>query len=162
MNENKVVRFKEAFKKQVGERAYLYEVNFHGCSQCLLLAFQEILGLENELLFKAAGPLCAGMGAGLTCGALTAGIMVIGTKLGRANIEEGNQVLLKSLKHPQKLVKMFKDKYGTTSCHELTKVDFSDEKQVNNFLNSPEKIEECCKRVGETAEMVAEIIADLS
>ena len=55
---------KQALKKQARKKAYDYELECHGCSQAVLLTFQELSGLEDELTFKAAGPLCAGLGMG--------------------------------------------------------------------------------------------------
>jgi C_GCAxxG_C_C family probable redox protein len=151
----------EEFKRKVSDMAFKYEEEFHGCAQAVLLAFQEALGLKDDLLFRAAGSLVGGMYSGLTCGALTGGLLVIGTRVGRKKMEDGLEGLLESFEPAQRLVKWFKAEYGTTSCQELTGTDWFDINQVMLFLRSPDKLKECTKRVGKTAEKVAEIITEI-
>lgn len=69
---------------KVQEKAFEYEKNYYGCSQCVLLAVQEAFGLESEETFKAATGFAGGIGfRGSVCGALTGGIIPIGLKYGR-------------------------------------------------------------------------------
>src|SRR5665647_2007318 len=67
------------------KKAFDNERNFGGCSQCVVGALKDTLGVVSNDVFKAATGL--GGGIGLTgrscCGALTGGVMVIGTFLGR-------------------------------------------------------------------------------
>lgn len=160
MAESETVKSKEAFMKEARERAYRYELQFHGCSQSVLLPFQELLGLEDELTFKAASALCAGVGMGKTCGALLAGVMVLGMKHGRAQIEEGLVGLMKGLELDQKLVQKFEREFGTTTCYEISGIDWTDEQAVMEFISSPERIEKCAQVAGKTAEMVAEVLSE--
>jgi C_GCAxxG_C_C family probable redox protein len=152
---------KEALKKQAMEKAYNYELKCHGCSQAVLLTFQELLGLEDELTFKAAGPLCAGLGMGKTCGALTGGIMVLGIKYGRPHIQDGLNGLFPGMGVAQMLVQRFEQEFGTTVCSEISKInDWTDFDAVLQAINNPEFIKREAEVVGKTAEMVAEIIAE--
>lgn len=151
-------RSKEAFKEQARKKAYEYELQFHGCSQAVVRTFQELLGLEDELVFKAAGPLCAGLGMSRTCGALAGGVMVLGMKHGRARIEDGIEGLLPGLLGAQKLVSEFEKEFGTTSCSEIAKVDWMDFGAMMKAISDPEFVERCAQVTGKTAEMVAEII----
>ncbi len=169
MAESDIVKSKEAFKKEARERAYNYEREYHGCSQCTLLTFQELLGLEDELTFKAASSLCGGLAmTGNTCGALSAGVMVLGMKYGRANIEEGLAGLLKGMRPAYKLVKWFEDEFGTTVCHEISGFKIDEESFKMAASNpeameaglAPELIEKCSQLVGKTAERVAELISE--
>ena len=154
---------KEALKKQVRKKAYNYELKCHGCSQAVLLTFQELLGLEDELTFKAAGPLCAGLGMGKTCGALTGGVMVLGMKYGRPHIQDGLNGLFPGIGVAQKLVQMFEQEFGTTACSEISKInDWTDFEAVMQAVNDPEFIKREAEVVGKTAEMVAEIIGEES
>lgn len=104
--EMRIVEFPEEFKKLAGVMAYSYEARYHGCSQALLLTFQELLGLEDELTLKAASPLCSGVALmGHTCGALIAGVMVMGMKYGRARPEEGIDGILRGMRPATRLVR---------------------------------------------------------
>ena len=152
---------KQALKKQARKKAYDYELECHGCSQAVLLTFQELLGLEDELTFKAAGPLCAGLGMGKTCGALTGGIMVLGMKYGRPRIQDGLNGLLPGMGVAQRLVQRFEQEFGTTVCSEISKIDdWMDLEVVMQAVNNPEFIEREAEVVGKTAEMVAELIGE--
>jgi len=152
---------KGSLKEQARKNAHDYELQFHGCSQSVLLTFQELLGLEDELTFKAAGPLCAGLGMGKTCGALAGGMMVLGMKYGRSRIDEGIGGLFSGLLIAQSLVQKFEQEYGTTACSEIAKLDWTDSDAVIQAVNNPEFIAMCAQVVGRTAEMVAEIIAEV-
>jgi len=158
-----------AESESVKERAYNYERQYHGCSQCPLLALQEYLGLEDELTFKAASSLCGGLAfSGNTCGALSAGVMVLGMKYGRANIEEGLAGLVKGMLPAHRLVKWFEGEFGTTVCRELSGLQM-DEELLKAMAAAPEAmeaalpaelIEKCSQIVGKTAEKVAELISE--
>lgn len=151
-------RSKEAFKEQARKKAYEYELQFHGCSQAVVRTFQDLLDLEDELLFKAAGPLCAGLGTSRTCGALAGGVMVLGMKHGRARIEDGIEGLFPGMLAAQNLVRRFEQEFGTTACSEISKIDWTDFGAVMKALSDPEFAQRCAQVVGKTAEMVAEII----
>ncbi|MCJ7523276.1 MAG: C-GCAxxG-C-C family protein [Dehalococcoidia bacterium] len=70
---------RESMKEHVKRKAYEYARQYHSCSQAMLVAFQEPLGLDAQAL-RAASPLVGGMGMGKTCGALAGGGMVLGLK----------------------------------------------------------------------------------
>ncbi len=159
MKDSQIKRSPEAFRKEAQERAYRYERDFHGCSQAVVATFQELLDMEDELLFKAAGPLCAGLGSGKSCGALAGGVMVLGMVHGRAHLEEGLAGLLKGFVLSQTLVKRFEQEFGTTTCYEISGVDWTDMEAVNRSMSS-ESVEKCSQLVGKTAAMVAELLVD--
>ncbi len=149
---------KEALKEQARKKAYDYEKRYHGCTQAVLLTFQELLGMKDDLAFKAASPLCAGLGMGKTCGALSEGVMVLGLKYGRSRIEDGIEGLFAGMLPAQVLVQNFEQEFGTTACFDIVKIDWTDAEAAMKAVVDPEFIEKCAQIVGKTAEMVAEII----
>ncbi len=159
-----------AESQNIGEIAYNYEMQHHGCSQCTLLALQQYLGFEDELTFKAATFLCGGVAfMGHTCGALSAGVMVLGMKYGRANIEEGLAGLLKGALPAHKLVRWFEGEFGTTVCREISKTQQMDEETFKEMIANPEALEasmppglleKCSQLVGKTTEKVIELIRE--
>lgn len=161
MTGSRIMGSPEAFKKEARERAYNYECEFHGCSQAVLQTFQELLGMEDDLLLKAAGPLCAGLGSGKGCGALTAGILVLGMLHGRTRPEEGLGGLMKGFQVAQALVSRFEQEFGSTVCQEISGVDWTDPQQVNRFISSKDA-EKCCGVAGKTAEIVADLLVEHS
>jgi len=105
---------------------------------------------------------------GKVCGALNAGVMVLGMKYGRASLDEGMAGTLKGMLQVQKLVKRFEQKFGTTACLEITEGQTvaMDEEGLKYLIEHPEVMEEmskelikrCSQVVGKTAEIVVEII----
>jgi C_GCAxxG_C_C family probable redox protein len=161
MPENKIVLLKEAFAKEAQERAYAYEYNFRGCCQGILLTFQELLGMEDELTFKAAGFLSAGVAiCQKTCGALLGGQMVLGMKYGRSRLEEGPAPLFEKLEYAQKLVSNFERKFGSTECRDISGIDFSDKEAFDEWRAGPGR-EKSSQIVGKTARLVAEILYEI-
>lgn len=149
----------EAFRREARERAYAYECTHHGCSQAVLGTFLELLGVENPGLLKAASPLCAGLGAGKSCGALAAGVLVLGMVHGRAEPEEGLGGLMKGFELAQTLVRRFEAEFGTTTCAEISGVDWMNPEEVTRFLTTPAS-EKACRVAAATAGIVADLLVE--
>lgn len=169
MEKRDAAESKEAMKEEARKRGFEYESTYHGCSQCTMAALQEVLGLEDELVFKAASCVHGGFPVeGRTCGALTAGVMVLGIKYGRARLDEGIAGTLKGMLQALKLITRFKQEFGTTSCLEITEGQtvVTDEETLKYLIEHPQEMEEmsqelikkCSQVVSKTAEMVVEVI----
>jgi C_GCAxxG_C_C family probable redox protein len=148
---------REALKEQVRKTAYEYAREYHGCSQAILVAFQEPLGLDAMAL-RAASTLAGGLGMGKTCGALTGGAMVLGLKYGRSSMEEGLPGLVPGMLHTQPLVQRFEDEFGTTACFAIAGVDWMNFEEAAKAISDPVFLKKCAEIVGRTAEMVADIV----
>lgn len=161
----------ERLKKMAAEKAYSYELNYHGCGQSALLAIQETLGLEDAQVFRAASCLTGGFPVeDRTCAALIAGAMVIGMKLGRESVLEGQPGTSRGMRELVRLVNRFKEAFGTTQCAKLTGgltggvVDEATlalmEEQPELFEEPSQKVVEICvKHVSKAAELVVEILS---
>jgi hypothetical protein len=154
----------EENRQKVADLAYNnYKVSF-GCSQSMLAAFQEVLGLRDDFWLKALGGLQGGGSSGLTCGALVTGWLLIGGRVGRARIEDGIEAIFPAFEPSQTLTSWFKPMYKSTVCSEITGVNWFDMNEVVAHYLSPkgqETIEECAKLAGGTAYKVAEILSRL-
>ncbi len=159
----------EKKKEEVAEKATRYEREYHCCSQATLLALQEALGLEDELTLKAASSLCGGVAlSGNTCGALTAGVMVMGMKEGRGELKEGFASVMKAMLPANRLVKWFEAEYETTVCHDISGMEVNEEmlkllaEQPEAALNAldPQMVEKCSNICGKTAAKVIEILEE--
>jgi hypothetical protein len=115
--------------------------------------------MEDDLLLKAAAPRCAGLGTGRGCGALAAGVMVLGMVHGRSRMEEELGGLFKGFMLSQALVRKFEEEYGTTVCAEISGIDWTDMEAAMAFLTGP-AAEKACEVAGKTSEMVAEILSE--
>jgi C_GCAxxG_C_C family probable redox protein len=74
--------------KEIGAKAHDYETK-NGCSQAVLAALQEDLGIGDLQSFKAATALAGGAARrGETCGALLGALMALGVFEGRERFED--------------------------------------------------------------------------
>lgn len=154
------------FIEGVGNTAYEYEKTYHGCSQCVLKALQDQLGLGDGLTFKAASALTGGVGRmGDACGALLGGIMAIGLAFGREKLEvaTNSKPYQQAQEFAGELGDMFKKELGSIRCREIQESIFG-----RSFdLRRPEEreafvtaggYEKCPEVVQKAARLTAEII----
>jgi len=105
---------KEEAVKQAYDNAHECEWVHHGCSQCTILALQNVFDMRDDNLFKAASGLCGGVGRMAdVCGSLLGAALMLGTKYGRGREEiENLDKLMESLTPVGKLYKWFEKEYG--------------------------------------------------
>jgi C_GCAxxG_C_C family probable redox protein len=140
--------------KKAGE---LMDSHHFGCSEAMVLAFQEPLRdyLPNAVV-AAASSLRGGMGgAGCVCGALAGGQMLLGAVFGyRGTVEGGaerdKEATAKARTLFKELHDRFRDEHKATCCRVLTKGLKHD---------SPERQENCKKLVKSAAALAGGIIA---
>ena len=66
---------RERLLKEAEQLAYRYERDYGGCSQCVVGAIKNTLGLISDDVFKAATGLAGGVGlTGNACGPLPEGL----------------------------------------------------------------------------------------
>lgn len=159
MAEMRITRFPEQFKKMAEELSLVYGPEFHGCAQVVAGTLMEILGISNDLVLMATSCFAGGAKRCLACGALSGGLMVLGMKYGRRNLEDGAEAQEESLEPAMELVDRFMNKYNTTNCCELTGFDFRDPDQFQLFIDSPEANRKCAERISKVCGWVAEIIS---
>ena len=159
MEELRVTRFPETFKKVAKDLASTYGSTYHGCSQSILATFMEILGIEDEKVLMAASCLAGGATRCLTCGAISGGLMVLGLRYGRRRLEDGPEAIEPAMEPAGEFVDRFVEAYGTTDCCELTGYDFKDQAQFQAFMDSEEAVNKCTERVTKAAGWVAEVIS---
>ena len=89
------------------------------CSQAVLMAFCEELGMDRETALKIASGFGGGMGRmGEVCGAVTGGFMVLGLEAWHADLpspEEKNKVVTRI----RELTEIFKQRRGSILCKDL-------------------------------------------
>jgi C_GCAxxG_C_C family probable redox protein len=106
------------------ETAVAYFKQGFSCSQAVLAAFSDGTSLDRETALKVAGGFGGGIARmGLTCGAVTGAIMVIGLKHAAASPDE--EAKKKTYQIVQNFVMEFKARNGSITCRELLKCDMS-------------------------------------
>lgn len=94
------------------------------CSQAVLVAYSESLGLESKTALKIASGFAGGMRLGETCGAVIGAIMVLGLKFcqeGSDSIENRKPVY----QQVTNFLTAFKEKHQSILCKSLLGCDIS-------------------------------------
>ncbi len=87
------------------------------CSESVLQAVAEALGIQSELIPKIATGLCGGVSkSGNICGAVTGGVLGIGLCHGRTG---GGQSTEETTRPVRAFLKAFEEQFGTTNCEKL-------------------------------------------
>jgi C_GCAxxG_C_C family probable redox protein len=95
------------------------------CSQAVLAAVSEPLGLDKERALKLSQAFGGGMARmGLTCGAVTGAMLAIGLKCGRTRPED-EEAKEKTYALVHEFIRRFRDRHGSIVCRELIGVDLS-------------------------------------
>ncbi|MDH7499142.1 MAG: C-GCAxxG-C-C family protein [candidate division NC10 bacterium] len=155
------------------ERAYQLGLEcgkiYRGCSQCVVAAVQDTLGIRDDAVFKAATGLAGGIG--LTgvgpCGALSGGVLVLSQLLGRerSNIEDPENLRSKSYDLAKKLVDAFLHEIGAFTCRDVHTIRFGrpfylrDPQERKKWEEAGSR-EKCPDVVGRAARMTVQIILD--
>ena len=99
------------------------------CSQVVVGAFAEELGITTEEAYKMSAAFGGGMGLGETCGAVVGAMIVLGLKYGHCEVEHMGQKDIMNAKRAEFLQK-FQEKYAVCNCKGLLKHDISKPEEV--------------------------------
>lgn len=146
--------------EKVKEKAFQNMSQHESCTQSILGAFMEELRIENPLVMRAAGAMHGGMVSSLTCGIHVAGAMVLGLLMGREKLQGGLDGLLPIVVPAQDLIQRLNKRLGSSSCRELTGVDFTDMEAAIRFYATGEN-QKCFFRVADGAEEIALFLTEL-
>lgn len=131
------------------------------CSEALLLAGAEALGVRSPLVPDIALGMAGGMGLlGKTCGAVTASIMVLSLAAGRKEKDEKKKRML-AFNTAASLQKRFAEKFKTTDCRKLCGLDLTTPKG-RKALQERVRAETCRPIIAACAKMLAEELNGLS
>jgi len=110
--------------ERVGTRAYKYEQDYGGCSQCVLAAIKEEFKFISDDVFRSATGFAGGLGlTGDVCGALIAAGIAISTFYGRdySDMKDLENKRYKTLEIVKELTEKFNNEYGSTKCGNIQK-----------------------------------------
>lgn len=91
----------------------------YNCAQSVACAYCDLVGMDEELMFRLTEALGAGMG-GMegTCGAVAGACVLAGMKGSTGNLEKPNSKAA-SYKLSKEILKQFKEQNGSVTCKEL-------------------------------------------
>jgi C_GCAxxG_C_C family probable redox protein len=118
-------------KQKAFELAKFYAGEGFLCSESVLMAVTNHLKIESKLIPKIATGFGAGIGSqGMVCGAVSGGIMALGIKFGRNQVEEQAR---KAYWFALELLNRFKEEHGYLTCRELTGCDFNTKEGMKKY-----------------------------
>lgn len=128
------------------------------CSQSVLSAYAERMGLDRELALKIATGFGGGMGRkGEVCGAVTGALMVIGLKHGRTILED-TESKEQTYELVGEFIKRFKSRNGSILCRELLGIDIGTPEGYAAAKEQKAFSEICPKMVQAAAEILEDIL----
>jgi len=145
-------------KDKVVELAKSYATEGFLCSESVLLAFSDCLGIKNPLIPRIA----TGFGAGIcfcgsVCGAISGGVMALSLRFGRNDAKE-QVVNLYRLGH--RLVEQFEKEFGSVICRELTGCNFHTEAGRRKYADEKLWETKCRQFIGSVTAMVSDLISE--
>lgn len=144
--------------KRVEKAVEIFGPHQCSCSQAVVVAYAETAGFDETTAMNAARGFGGGIARhGLTCGAVTGAVMVLGAHAARLAADERN-VKDKAYELANTFTARFKARHGTLACKDLIGVDLSTES--GQKLNADMKISRrlCPNFVRSAAEIVEELI----
>jgi C_GCAxxG_C_C family probable redox protein len=131
----------------------------YNCAQAVFYSFCDVLQFEKNTALKMA----CGFGAGMArkeevCGAVTGGIIVIGTKYGRGEKDDRTATEL-TYKKTRELMDQFAEKHGTFICRRLLNgCDLATEEGQKQFKENDLLIKICKPCVQSVVEILEKIM----
>jgi C_GCAxxG_C_C family probable redox protein len=140
------------------ELAKQYAADGFLCSEAVLKAASQWLGVESILIPRIATGFGAGIGGcGSICGALSGGVMALGLRFGRNDParKEGR----KPYDFAAELLNRFESKYGCITCRELTLCDLKSEAGRQKYVDEKIWVIRCRDYIGSVTQMVLDQIS---
>ncbi|MBN2112513.1 MAG: C_GCAxxG_C_C family protein [Acidimicrobiia bacterium] len=152
------------------ELGFEYEARYRGCSQCVVAALQDTLGIRDDAVFKAATGLSGGgalTGAG-GCGAFVGAVLVLGQLQGRErrDFADPEGVRYRTFDLVERLQGRFAAQFGSTICREVQAGVFGRSFDLRNpddfarFEAAGAHKDKCPDVVGRAARLAVEIILE--
>lgn len=144
------------------EKAMQSFLEGYNCSQCMILAFADLLTIDVDMALKIASPFGGGMGRlREVCGSVSGMFMILGYMKGYNEAEDydGKKELYE---HVQELARRYEEANGSIICRELLGLTVQREEAV------PEKRSEeyykkrpCAEKIGSAAEILEKYLQEL-
>ena len=114
--------------KEAQENTLKYFNGGFNCSEAVVMAVCDHLGIDREIPQKIATPFGSGMSRnGSNCGALNAAFICMGMVGGRQSSDESRD---NSYMPADRVFAKFKEKYGSSLCLDITGVNLRDPEEA--------------------------------
>ena len=135
-----------------------FEQKYH-CSQAVLAAFAEELGLTEAQALKLGGCFGGGMCKGEVCGACTGALMALGLKYGQSDIDD-MESRKKTNDVTVEFLDMFKKENGSYICKELLGCDLATNEGKQYAIENKLFVNFCPKMVESATVITEQLLSD--
>ena len=158
---------KDQILEKVYKLAYKYEATRGSCPQCVLSALHKTLDIADPATIQASDALAGGCALSTqgTCGALTGGLLAIGSVVGRTYEDFLiGETRRRVFQYAKKLFDRFTKEYGSPLCKDVQKklmgrsFNLLDANDYEEFEKAGGHENKCTSVSGNTARWAAEII----
>ena len=137
----------------------LFVQDHYRCSQAVLGAFAEELGLSEDQGLKIAGCFGSGMCMGDTCGCVTGGLMALGLRYGHSQPED--EVLREREQEVARtFTRRFREVHGSTDCRTLLGRDVTDPEELARIKEEGLFYSRCPQFVDTAVQLVEELLGE--
>lgn len=161
---------KNQILEKVYRLAFKYEAEIGSCPQCVLATLHEILNIGDPATIQAADALAGGCALSTqgTCGALSGGLLAIGSIVGRTyeDFSKG-EYRRRVFQYAKKLYDKFIEEYGSPLCKDVQRKIFGrsfsllDAKDYAEFEKAGAHVDKCPSVSANAARWAAEIILEI-
>ena len=144
--------------ERVARKVLDYADGGYMCSESIVMAFTEGLGLDQDMVARLAGGFAGGMAQGRICGAVTGAVMVLGLKFGAGRIRDQYAKDL-CFQAVQEFSHRFIMRRQTLECREIlsmNRIDMDDPEQMRTLREKGV----CEKVIHDAAEILEEILQE--
>ncbi len=141
------------------EKALTYFQNGFHCSQSVLAAYAEEIGLTEEQALRIAYCLNSGMRKGEVCGACSGALLVLGMKYGQCKKDDLNSRALANQKTVD-FMEQFKKENGSYICNDILGCDISTAEGVKYAMEHNCFNEVCPKMVASAVKILEDMITE--
>ena len=124
----------------------------YNCSQAILAAYSQDLGLPLDRAFKIASGFGGGMRIDGTCGAVTGAFMVLGLKFAHGKDKPYDKIIA--------FAETFRRKNKSTNCQALIGCDIRTKEGMEKATNKGLFRSVCSQLVKDAAEILETMLAD--
>lgn len=144
------------------EKAMQSFLDGYNCSQCMMLAFEDLLTIDVDTALKIVSPFGGGMGRlREVCGSVSGMFMLLGHIKGYN--EPGNYEGKKELyEHIQELARRYEEANGSIICRELLGLMVQREEAAPEMRTEEYyKKRPCAEKIGSAAEILEEYLQEI-
>ena len=129
------------------------------CSEAVLLALSEAVGVKSDLIPKIATGFGAGIArSGNVCGALSGAIMGLGISFGRNEVSSTN---IRTYWFSKEIVQYFKKEFGALICPVLLGLELDDPEDYERFKEKSMWENKCKQIISKTVKMAYNILKQI-